>query len=71
VTSEDELERLRAHVAQTAHDLSNALGAVLNYSTFLAEDLAASESAREYLPYLEHAARRALLLVDTLHAPPA
>jgi signal transduction histidine kinase len=69
VTSDEELEQLRAHVAQTAHDLSNALGAVLNYSTFLAEDLAASESAREYLPYLENAARRALLLVETLNPP--
>jgi signal transduction histidine kinase len=66
VTPDEELERLRAHVAQTAHDLANAIGAVLNYSTFLAEDLAASESAREYLPYLERAARRALLLIESL-----
>jgi signal transduction histidine kinase len=61
-----ELEQLRAHVAQKAHDLSNALGAVLNYATFLSEDLATAESAREYLPYLESAARRALQLVDHL-----
>jgi signal transduction histidine kinase len=61
-----ELAELRAHVAKTAHDLSNALGAVLNYATFLSEDLSTSEDAREYLPYLESAARRALQLVDHL-----
>jgi signal transduction histidine kinase len=61
-----ELAELRAHVAKTAHDLSNALGAVLNYATFLSEDLATAEGAREYLPYLESAARRALQLVDHL-----
>jgi signal transduction histidine kinase len=61
-----ELAQLRAHVAQTAHDLSNALGAVLNYATFLSEDLQTAEAAREYLPYLESAARRALQLVDHL-----
>ena len=61
-----ELAQLRAHVAKTAHDLSNALGAVLNYTTFLSEDLETAEAAREYLPYLESAARRALQLVDHL-----
>jgi len=61
-----ELAELRAHVAKTAHDLSNALGAVLNYATFLSEDLQTAEAAREYLPYLESAARRALQLVDRL-----
>jgi signal transduction histidine kinase len=61
-----ELAELRAHVAKTAHDLSNALGAVLNYTTFLSEDLSTVEAAREYLPYLESAARRALQLVDQL-----
>ena len=61
-----ELAQLRANVAKTAHDLSNALGAVLNYSTFLSEDLSTSEEAREYLPHLESAVRRALQLVDRL-----
>jgi signal transduction histidine kinase len=61
-----ELAQLRAHLAQTAHDLSNALGAVLNYATFLSEDLETAEAAQEYLPYLESAARRALQLVDRL-----
>jgi hypothetical protein len=66
-TSEaDEVARLRAQVAKTAHDLSNALGAVLNYSTFLGEDLAHSEAAQTYLPHLENATRRALDLVDSL-----
>jgi signal transduction histidine kinase len=65
-TDTEELERLRAHVAQSAHDLSNALGAVLNYSAFIAEDLAGHASAQEYLPYLESAARRALTLVENL-----
>jgi signal transduction histidine kinase len=62
-----QLAQLRADVAKTAHDLSNVLGAVLNYSTFLSEDLAPSEAAREYLPHLESAARRALQLVDRLN----
>ena len=62
----DEVARLRAEVAKTAHDLSNALGAVLNYSTFLGEDLANSEVAQAYLPHLENATRRALDLVDSL-----
>ena len=62
----EELARLRAHVAQSAHDLSNALGAVLNYSTFLGEDLAGSPEALEFLPHLERAARRALDLVGDL-----
>ncbi len=61
-----ELASLRAHVSRTAHDLSNALGAVLNYTTFLAEDLEEAETAREYLLHLENAARRAVHLVDGL-----
>ena len=66
IDAAEELARLRAHVAQSAHDLSNALGAVLNYSTFLGEDLAGSPEALELLPHLERAARRALDLVDRL-----
>jgi hypothetical protein len=46
--------------------MSNALGAVLNYCTFLGEDLATCEAAQEYLPHLENAVRRALNLVDRL-----
>jgi signal transduction histidine kinase len=66
IDAAQELARLRAHVAQSAHDLSNALGAVLNYSTFLSEDLAESATTHELLPHLERAARRALDLVDRL-----
>ena len=62
----DEVAQLRAQIAKAAHDLSNALGAVLNYSTFLGEDLAHSEAAQTYLPHLESATRRALDLVDSL-----
>jgi signal transduction histidine kinase len=61
-------DALRAAVAATAHDLSNAVGAVLNYATFLAEDLAGTEAGREYLPNLQSAAQRALDLVAGLAA---
>jgi signal transduction histidine kinase len=73
VAADAELERLYEHVARTAHDLSNVLGAVLNYTTFLAEDLASNDAAadaRAYLPHLEGAARRAVELVDRLTAGP-
>jgi signal transduction histidine kinase len=63
--SADELARYQARVARTAHDLSNVLGAVLNYATFLSEDLPVG-AAHEYLPHLQHAARRAVDLVDQL-----
>jgi signal transduction histidine kinase len=66
-SAEAELVALRAVVGKSIHDLSNALGAVLNYSTFLAEDLAGAPEALEYLPHLEQAARRALGLVGSLN----
>jgi signal transduction histidine kinase len=59
---------LRAQVAAATHDLSNALGAVLNYATFLAEDLAGTDAVLDYLPHLESAAQRALDLVSGLAA---
>jgi signal transduction histidine kinase len=62
----DEFARYQAHVARTAHDLSNVLGAVLNYAAFLGEDLPASVAAHEYLPHLQRAAKRAVELVDQL-----
>jgi hypothetical protein len=75
-----ELARLRADVVRHAHDLGNALGAVLNYATFLCEDLqgieaAAAGPALSYLPHLEQAAQRAAQLVEQLNrlagsAPP-
>ncbi|MFG2038561.1 hypothetical protein [Dactylosporangium sp. NPDC048998] len=55
-------------MAATTHDLSNALGAVLNYATFLAEDLAGTGAAAEYLPHLQSAPQRALDLVAVLAA---
>ena len=61
-------EALRASVATATHDLSNALGAVLNYATFLAEDLDGTEAAAQYLPHLQSAAERALTLVTGLAA---
>ena len=69
MTDAEELARLRAHVAKSAHDLHNALGAVLNYAEFLAEDLKTTDSARELLPHLESATQRALGLVDALNGP--
>lgn len=62
----DPLEVLQARVAQVAHDLSNALGAVLNYAEFLSEDLRSTPAAQAYLPHLVNAARRAIDLVDSL-----
>ncbi|GAA2330181.1 histidine kinase dimerization/phospho-acceptor domain-containing protein [Dactylosporangium salmoneum] len=61
-------DALRATVATAAHDLSNALGAVLNYATFIAEDLDGTEAAAQYLPHLQSAAQRALDLVSGLTA---
>lgn len=64
----EDLKRLRGHVAQTAHDLANALGAIQNYCTFLREDLPDSQEAQLYLSHLDHATRRALDLVEKLSA---
>ncbi|MEV6927526.1 hypothetical protein AB0M46_23905 [Dactylosporangium sp. NPDC051485] len=61
-------DALRATVATATHDLSNALGAVLNYATFIAEDLDGTEAAAQYLPHLRSAAQRALDLVSGLTA---
>lgn len=61
---------LRAHVAQVAHELANALGIVQNYVAFLAEDLPPEPEhpARQDLPPLESAAARAVALVRDLQA---
>jgi hypothetical protein len=64
----DELARLRAEVADGAHDLSNALGAILNYVAFLSEDLGDNPAAADYLPHLQSAAHRALGVVERLSA---
>jgi signal transduction histidine kinase len=64
-----ELEQLREQLARTAHDLSNALCAVVNYAAFLEQDLAAvtvPPAVREYLPQLRSAAQRAVDLVNRL-----
>jgi len=66
-SEEAELVALRPVLAKGMHDLANALGAVLNYSTFLKEDLAGNPVAEDYLPHLENAANRALALVDSLN----
>ena len=65
-----ELAKLRTDLVSHAHDLGNALGAVLNYTTFLSEDLHASDPATpalSYLPHLERAAQRAVALVEQLN----
>ena len=62
---------LRAQVGVATHDLANAIGAVLNYATFLDEDLAGTDAAEvsaRYLPHLRGAAERALASVTTLAA---
>lgn len=64
----DELALLRAEVADGAHDLSNALGAILNYVAFLSEDLGDNPAAADYLPHLRSAAHRALGVVERLSA---
>lgn len=60
------LADLEARVASSAHDLSNALGVIMNYATFLAEDLADTSVTVEYLPHLQRAAQRALDVVAAL-----
>lgn len=67
----DELALLRAEVADGTHDLSNALGAILNYVAFLAEDLGENAAAADYLPHLQSAATRALGVVERLGASSA
>ncbi|WP_344168032.1 hypothetical protein [Pilimelia columellifera] len=64
----EELARLRAQVGRTAHDLANVLGIALNYTLFLEEDLPPEPDhpARQSLPQLESAARRAVELVRQL-----
>jgi hypothetical protein len=66
-SADADLAALRTVFAKGVHDLANALGAVLNYSTFLKEDLAGNPVAEDYLPHLEKAANRALALVDGLN----
>ena len=66
--SDEALAELQAQVATSAHDLSNALGAIMNYVTFLTEDLAGTSAAEEYLPHLQSAVQRALDLVEKLSA---
>jgi hypothetical protein len=61
-------DALQTTVAAATHDLFNALGAVVNYTTFLAEDLTRAGVAPEYLPHLQSAAQRALDLVAGLAA---
>jgi hypothetical protein len=65
-----ELAKLRTDLVRHAHDLSNVLGALQNYATFLGEDLRANDAAApalSYLPHLERAAQRAAQLVEQLN----
>ena len=62
---EAELARLRDDVDRYTHALANVLGAILNYSAFLAEDLERmidAADASTYLEHLENATRRAIEL---------
>ncbi|HEU5110601.1 MAG TPA: hypothetical protein VFT95_18835 [Micromonosporaceae bacterium] len=58
----EELERLRAQVLGSAHDLANAVGVALNYVTFLGEDLGGADPDHpvwQKLEPIEAALRRA------------
>jgi light-regulated signal transduction histidine kinase (bacteriophytochrome) len=63
-----DLALLRDEVDRYTHALANVLGAILNYSAFLAEDLETSEvaDATTYLSYLDNAAHRAVELINAL-----
>jgi glutamate/tyrosine decarboxylase-like PLP-dependent enzyme len=66
---EADLAQLRDDVERYTHALANVLGAILNYSTFVAEDLEElSEAAKAstHLEYLDNAARRAIELINAL-----
>lgn len=66
---EADLARLRDEVSRYTHALANVLGAILNYSAFLAEDLermADAADASTYLAHLDRAAHRAVELVSAL-----
>jgi len=58
----EELDRLRAQVLGSAHDLANAVGVAINYVTFLGEDIGGGDPAHPIWPKLapiEAALRRA------------
>jgi hypothetical protein len=66
---EAHLAQLREDVDRYTHALANVLGAILNYSAFVAEDLEEMTEAAEaatYLSYLDNAARRAVELITAL-----
>jgi len=53
----EELDRLRALVLKSSHDLANSVGVALNYVSFLEEDLGGAGSPN--LAPIESALRRA------------
>jgi signal transduction histidine kinase len=66
---DQELRLLRDRVQAVTHDLSNLLGIALNYTVFLAEDLAeagAPDPIRAHLPRIEAATQRAVDLLESL-----
>jgi hypothetical protein len=59
-----ELDRLRALVLKSSHDLANSVGVALNYVAFLEEDLGGADSSN--LAPIESALRRAAETVRVL-----
>lgn len=59
-----QLAQSRAHAA--VHDFNNQLAVILNYSSFVLEDLAEDDPCREDVTEIRHAAQRACVLSHQL-----
>ena len=64
----DEYSRGRAEAAAVAHDLNNLLSVILNYASFVLEDLADDDPSRQDVVEIRHAALGAGALTRSLGA---
>jgi signal transduction histidine kinase len=58
----EELELAQSHASAAAHDFNNQLAVILNYSSFVLEDLAEDDPCRQDVNEIRHAAQRACVL---------
>jgi signal transduction histidine kinase len=58
----EELELAQSHAIAAAHDFNNQLAVILNYSSFVLEDLAEDDPCRQDVNEIRHAAQRACVL---------
>jgi signal transduction histidine kinase len=62
----EEQARRQAEAAALAHDFNNLLSVILNYASFVLEDLAADDPRREDLEEIRRAAKQAGVLSHAL-----